>query len=171
MAAAVGPEFAARKAIGAVVVLGSGMGEVKDSDLAPGSGLVVVGEESWGAAGGGAAGLGQGGGAADAAGAAGGEGGGLAAAGPGQGGGDAVRRVRSATWLGKQMMLVATRQAAVQEQTNNKTRGRRQGKVQEGGSSSSEAGMRGRAEVMRADGCARRRCSLGEEQGLEREGR
>ena len=138
-----GPEFAARKAIGAVVVLGSGMGEVKDSDLAPGSGLVVVGEESWGAAGGGAAGLGQGGGAA---GAAGGEGGGLAAAGPGQGGGDAVRRVRSATWLGKQMMLVATRQAAVQEQTNNKTRGRRQGKVQEGGSSSSEAGMRGRAD-------------------------
>ena len=74
MAAAVGPEFAARKAIGAVVVLGSGMGEVKDSDLAPGSGLVVVGEESWGAAGGSAAGLGQGGGAA---GAAGGEGGGL----------------------------------------------------------------------------------------------
>jgi hypothetical protein len=29
----------------------------------------------------------------------------------------------------------------------------------------------GRAEVMRAEGCARRRCSLGEEQGLEREGR
>jgi hypothetical protein len=40
------PGFAARKAIGAAVVLGSGMGEVKDSDLAPGSGLVVVGEES-----------------------------------------------------------------------------------------------------------------------------
>ena len=85
-----GPGFAARKAIGAAVVLGSGMGEVKGSDLAPGSGLVVVDEESWGAAGGGAAGLGQGGGAAD------GEGGGLAAAGPGQGGGDAVRRMRSA---------------------------------------------------------------------------
>jgi hypothetical protein len=37
--AVVGPGFAAREAIGAVV-LGDGMGEVKDSDLAPGSGSV-----------------------------------------------------------------------------------------------------------------------------------
>ena len=52
VAAAVGSEFAVRKAIGAVI-LGIGIDELTNSDLASGSGLVVVGEESWGAAGGG----------------------------------------------------------------------------------------------------------------------
>lgn len=52
VAAAVGSEFAVRKAIGAVI-LGIGIDELTNSDLASGSGLVVVGEESWSAAGGG----------------------------------------------------------------------------------------------------------------------
>ena len=59
VAAAVGSGFAVRKAIGAVI-LRSWMGEVNDSNIATGSGLMVVGEESWGAAGGGGSGGGGG---------------------------------------------------------------------------------------------------------------
>ena len=50
---------AARTAIGEVVVPGIGKGEVKDSVLEQGSGLAAADEESWGAVGGGVAGLGQ----------------------------------------------------------------------------------------------------------------
>lgn len=155
------PGSAARRAIGAAAVLGSGMGEVKDSDLGPGFGLVVVGEESWGAAGGGVAGLGLGGDAA------GGEGGGLAAAGPGRGGGDAVRRMRSASAV-KQTNVAVTWRAAVQEQTNE---GADEARYKKG---TMKLKLRGRDAGQGSSGddarrCARRRCSLGEEQGLERD--
>ena len=64
------PGFAARTAIGEVVVLETEKGEVRGSDLELGSVAAEAGEESWGAAGGDVAALGQAGGAA------GGEGGG-----------------------------------------------------------------------------------------------
>ena len=61
----------------------------------------------------------------------------------------------------------------MQEQTNE-TRGRQQGKVRykkdEAQAQAQRPGCGAGQMVMRADGCARRRCSLGEEQGLEREG-
>lgn len=50
---------AARRAIGEVVVLGAGKGEVRGSVLELGSVAAAAGEESWGAAGGGVAALGQ----------------------------------------------------------------------------------------------------------------
>lgn len=52
-------ESAARMAIGEVVVLGTEKGEVRGSVLELGSAAAAAGEESWGAAGGGVAALGQ----------------------------------------------------------------------------------------------------------------
>ena len=75
------------------MVPGTETGEARGSVPELGSGLAAAGEESWGAAGGGVAALGQVWGAVD------GEGGGLAVEGPGPSGGDAVRRMRSATVL------------------------------------------------------------------------
>lgn len=85
------PGSAARTATDEAVGLGTERGEAKGSVLEPGFGLVVAGEVSLDAAGGGGAALGQAWGAVD------GEGGGLAAAGPGPSGGGAARRMRSAT--------------------------------------------------------------------------
>ena len=147
---------AARTAIGEVVDLEIGRGEGRGSVLELGSGLAVAGEGSWGAAGGDVAAPGQGGSAVD------GEGGGLVAAGPGSSGGDAVRRTRSATVLAQTIVKCRLgRLRCRNKQTSGARYGNNEAQAQEGG-------MWGRADND-ARRCARRRCSLGEEQGLKRD--